>query len=557
MNLVKIVGKTLDRNSKIRIKKFILKNINFDQHIDTYDTWVLENFPDAIEILKEKKEIESFKYRPLISITVPLYNTPLEFLHECILSVFTQSYDNWELILVDDASPNNEVRELVKEYAKIDKRIVYKFLKENHHIAGATNEAIKLATGKYIGLFDHDDILWPNALYEVVKALNYDREIDFIYTNEDKIIEKKSRHSEPFFKPDWSPVLLRTCNYITHFSVFKTDLLDKVGYENGQYNGAQDWEMIMRATRNANKVHHIPKIVYSWRVHDNSTAKDIKSKPYVISAQKDTIISDLKERGFEDSDFIVNQNNKFFGFWDATLKSWRGSKVSVVCISKKQAKAVARKTGYKNCEFIVADNYQEGLRRSKGEYIVFFEPDIKVESKKWVEVLLNDAAFPGTGLVGGLIKYQDKDAIYSAGIAVNQDGKLARIFSDGIKVSNLRSLTRTLYVHTRRNTTTFNGCVMVKKDRLNSYKFVPGNTTKQLVTLGLDLCEQGLNNIYDPDFQLVIQHKFKAKTRTSKGQKRVNIDEIVYLGIKPEKYKKAYSNCYYYDEMIRLSDNKY
>jgi len=555
MNIIKLVGKPLGTASKRRIKKFILKNIYFDRLVNTYDSWIAENYPDAIELLQQKEEIDTFAYKPLISITVPVYN-PLEpFLHECIKSVLTQSYENWELILVDDASPNDNIRKIIKEYANKDSRIKYKFLKQNHHIAGATNEAIKIASGEFIGLFDHDDILWPNALYEVARALNVDNTVEFMYTDEDKIIEKKSRHAEPFFKPDWSPQLLRTCNYITHFSVFKRQLLDEVGYERSDYNGAQDWEMIMRATRKAKNIHHIPKILYSWRVHDNSTAKSMESKPYVTLAQKTTVEDDMVARGYNKDGFSVSQDKNFFAFWKASMNIGN-PKVSVIITSRSQARSISRATSYRNCEYIVAKSYSDGFGRSTGEYVVFIEPNLRIKTRGWVSMLLNSASQDETGAVGGLTVYSNKKFIYSAGIAVNQDNKLVRVLSGGVEADNTKTLTRTMYVQTKRNTTAIGSCMMVKRDKIANYTFKKNAPyAEHLVMLGLWLMDKGFHNIYDPSVVSVVNMKYQEKQKNvNKENRKTYADEGVGFIIRTGKYKDVLKKHYFYDDLVSYPD---
>lgn len=556
MNIIKLAGKPLGTKSKRRIKRFILKNIYFDRLVDTYDSWIVENYPDAIEIFKQKQEIARFTYVPLISITVPTYNTPEHFLHECIASVLAQSYENWELVLVDDASPDEQVRKIIKEYAAQDTRIKCKFLKENQHIAGATNEAIKLSTGEFVGLFDHDDILWPNALYEVVKALNDSPEIDFLYTDEDKIVEKKSRHAEPFFKPDWTPSLLRTCNYITHFSVFRRELLDRVGYEDKTFNGAQDWEMIMRATRSAKKIHHISKVVYSWRVHDMSTAKSMESKPYVVDAQRAAIIDDLHKRGYSDDEFDVTQNSRFFAFWKTKFRNIGEPKISVIALDKGQLRQLARQTKYYNCEFIAVSSYNEGISRATGDYIVFFEKGIRITSKNWVNVLLNTAARSDAGVVGGLTTYINGDFIYSAGIAVNQDNKLVHVLSGGVNATNLKTLTRTLYVHTLRDTTALSGGVMVQKSRLDGFRFpAHRSTTSQLVALAAELGEKGFYNVYDPEFIMKINQKYIEKKKPeNKERRKTYADKTLDFEGSTSQYGAVFSQHYFYDDLVSYPD---
>lgn len=529
MTIIKAVGKLFSINLKRKIKRFILNNIYFDRLNNTYDSWVINNFPDVLDIESQKNEIKGYKYKPTISIVVPVYNTPILFLHECIRSVLTQSYMNWELVLVDDASSDNEVRNVIKEYSENDKRIKYKFLNKNHHIAGATNEAIKITTGEFVGLFDHDDILWPNALYEVVKALNKYNDIDFLYTDEDKIVEEKSYHSEPFFKPDWNPQLLRTCNYITHFSVFKKTLLDKIGYENGVYNGAQDWDVILRATRKAKYIYHIPKVLYSWRVHDNSTAKDMDSKPYVIEAQKATIEADLVARGYKKNDFNVKQDKKYFAFWRTTFNVGT-PKVSIIVTNRTQSKKISRNTKYKNCEYIIAKSYKDGFEKSIGEYIVFVERNIKVETKNWVETLLSSAIQDKSGAVGGLTMYKNKDYIYSAGVYINDEGKFAHILSGGVHVNSIQTLTRNIYVNTKRSVTGLSGLIMVKKDKMNNYGYkIAQDYEKQLIDISLWLNKQGYENIYDPKLILKTVLKFPKIKLNNKSKKIIYHDRLITI----------------------------
>jgi hypothetical protein len=551
--IVGLATKHIPPKTKKRLKDFILDNMNVDRLVATYDKWIVENFPDAIELVKQREESKEFEYRPLISVTVPTYNTPDKFLRECIESVIAQSYDNWELILVDDASPDVSVREIIEEYASKDKRIRYKFLAENQHIAGATNEAIKLATGEFIGLFDHDDLLWPNALYEVAKALNVDKKIEFIYTDEDKIIEEKSRHAEPFFKPDWSPALLRTCNYITHFSVFKRELLEKVGYEDGKYNGAQDWEMIMRGTRGTRYIHHISKVVYSWRVHDNSTAKTMDSKPYVIGSQRSTIVDDLIARGFKPTQFQVKQDARFGAFWKTTFKNIGRPRVSIIVLDSRQARSIKRKTKYGNYELIIADNYNDGLEKSTGSFIVFVEEGMRIKSRNWIRILLNSSKDDTVGVIGGPTLYTNNGYIYSAGVAMNDDGYLTHALSNGVTVKSLRTLTRNIYVHTRRNVTALTGCVAIKRSTLGDFKFdVSRNTTEQLIILAAEQIEKGLFNVYDPDFVTVIDQKYIPRPSIKKASHKeiyTDVSTKVRLG---KKYKKARTQCYFRDDLVSL-----
>lgn len=266
--------------------------------------------PDEKE--KEKERETAFSYLPKISLVVPAYCTKKEFLEELIASVKAQTYENWELCFAD-GSPADEVTALVKPYEK-DERIRVIHLEHNYGISGNTNEGFRAATGDYIGLLDHDDVLAPNALYEVVKVLNefvYEEQSDekhlvvsermplFLYSDEDKVSADLSQHFEPHFKPDFNPELLNHYNYICHFVVFHRSLLEKAGMLNSDYDGAQDYDFVLRCTEVVPEecIYHIPKILYHWRVHSLSTAGDSGSKDYAYEAGKLAVAAHLERIG--------------------------------------------------------------------------------------------------------------------------------------------------------------------------------------------------------------------------------------------------------------------
>lgn len=251
----------------------------------TYPKWLKLNHLTKIELNQQVLDSESFKNKPLISIITPVYNPNISSLKKCLDSVINQTYENWELVVVDDFSTNPEVRKVLINYHNKDGRLKVVFNKENLHISESTNIGISESKGIYIGLLDHDDVLYPNALFENVLAINNFKP-DFIYSDEDKISEDGKKRLDPFFKPDWSPDFLRSINYITHFAVIKKNLIIEVGGFRKEYDGAQDWDLFLRTTRIAKNIHHIPKVLYGWRMSDTSTAKDVNTKPYVISAQK-------------------------------------------------------------------------------------------------------------------------------------------------------------------------------------------------------------------------------------------------------------------------------
>ena len=243
---------------------------------DLYDIWLKINSLNKAKKNAIKKEMNQFPYQPKISIIFPVYNVDEIWLEKAIDSVFAQLYENWELCIVDDASTKKNVHNVLLKY-KSHKKVKLKFLEENRGISQATNEALSLATGEFIGLLDHDDELSPDAIYENVKILNQYPEADLIYSDEDKI-NPEGKRIEPYFKPSWSPDLLLSYNYICHFSVYRKKMLDKMkGFRTG-YEGSQDYDLLLRVTEKTDKIYHIPKILYHWRQIKGSTSTLHKEK---------------------------------------------------------------------------------------------------------------------------------------------------------------------------------------------------------------------------------------------------------------------------------------
>jgi glycosyltransferase involved in cell wall biosynthesis len=233
---------------------------------------------------------------PLISIITPVYNTPLRVLKECIESVQAQSYRNWELCLVDDKSPNPECRELIKRYADRDSRIRYSFRDNNGGIVAASNDALSLAKGEFVGLLDHDDVLEPDAIEQVINVFINDDTVDYVYTDEDLLDERGVLYS-PFRKPDWSPERFRNQMYVCHFSVIRRSLVDNIeGFREG-FDGSQDYDLILRVTEKARKTHHIPIILYHWRVSSVSVASNPYAKPYAYDAGERALVDHLGRMG--------------------------------------------------------------------------------------------------------------------------------------------------------------------------------------------------------------------------------------------------------------------
>ena len=321
------------------------------------------SFPTPEQAKKQRET--TFERMVKISILVPLYNTPLKFLDEMIGSVIAQTYENWELCLADGSDhDHDEVQTRCLEYASKDKRIIYKRLEKNEGIAGNTNRCYEMATGEYIGLFDHDDILHPAALYEYVKVIN-EQGADYIYCDEttfkgDSIDNMITLH----FKPDFAPDNLRANNYICHFSVFSRELLEGTELFRSGFDGSQDHDMILRLTANAKKIVHVPKLLYYWRSHKASVASDISAKPYAIAAAKGAVADHLTRSGFKN--FEIKSTRAFDTIFEIKYEICSEDKISILIPNKDHIDDLRRcidsireRTTYDNYEIIVIENNSE------------------------------------------------------------------------------------------------------------------------------------------------------------------------------------------------------
>lgn len=398
------------------------------------------------ELTKKERKIQlstKFKRNIKISIVVPLYNTPKDFLVKMIQSVQNQTYINWELCMADGSEDSHkEVKQICEKYANKDTRIQYKKLQKNLGISGNTNECIKMATGEYIGLFDHDDLLHSATLYEYMHKI-CDEDADFIYCDEDKIDETGKRFFYPFFKPDFSPDMLRSQNYICHFTVFKKSLLDKTGDFNSEYDGSQDHDLILRLTEQAKNIVHIPKVLYHWRLHNDSTAYSGDSKPYTVDAGIKAVKSHISRLGYngdvEFDSYLRTYRVKF------DIKEYK--KISILIPNKDHQKDLElcinsiQKSTYQNYEIIIIENnstsieifdyYKElqkydnikvvywtgnfnysainnfGAEHATGDYYLLLNNDIEIITKNWLEEMLSLCQRDDVGIVGAKLYYPD------------------------------------------------------------------------------------------------------------------------------------------------------
>jgi GT2 family glycosyltransferase len=419
------------------------------------------SFPTPEEAKRQREE--KFPRMPKISILVPLYNTPENFLREMIESVTSQTYENWELCLADGSDKEHGlVAETIVEYQKKDEtsgksgRILYHKLKKNEGISGNTNQCLAMATGEYIGLFDHDDILHPSVLYEYVKVIN-EQQADYIYCDETTFKSGDiNKMLTMHFKPDYAIDNLRANNYICHFSVFARKLLDGTELFRPRFDGSQDHDMILRLTDRAERVVHVPKLMYYWRSHAGSTAAGIDAKPYAVEAAKGAVADHLRRHGFEH--FQISSTRAFDTIFKIRYQIIGSPKISIVIANKDHKEDLKRcitsileKSTYENYEIIVVENnstqqeifdyYEElkenekirvltyegefnysavnnlGVANANGEYILLLNNDTQVITVNWMEELLMYAQREDVGAVGAKLYYADK-TIQHAGVVL-------------------------------------------------------------------------------------------------------------------------------------------
>ncbi|MCR4890668.1 MAG: glycosyltransferase [Lachnospiraceae bacterium] len=516
------------------------------------------SFPDADRREKERGAV--FKDPKIFSILVPLYNTSEKYLREMIESVTNQTYPGWELCLADGSdSAHSYVGRIVKEYINKDKaespdgrtRIKYKRIQKNLGISGNTNVCFELVTGDYIGLFDHDDVLHPSALYYYMREIDRSH-ADFLYCDEttfsgDSVDKMITLH----FKPDFAIDNLRANNYICHFSVFQKELSDKVGHFRSEYDGSQDHDMILRLTAAAKNIKHIPKILYYWRSHEGSTAADINSKTYAITAAKKAVAAHLRSCGF--SGFEVESTKAFETIFRIRYALTAHPKISIIIPNKDHAEDLERcvqsifsRSSYENYEIIIVENnsskrsimeYYRALKEcpnvkivrdkemkdfnfshlinygasfATGEYLLLLNNDTEVITRDWMENLLMYAQRDDVGAVGAKLYYKDK-TIQHAGIVIGLGAhRTAGHTHYMMAKGNLGYMGRLCYAQDMSAVT--GACLMVSKADFDS---VGGFDETFAVALNdVDFClklrEKGRLNVFTPFSELF---HYESKSR--------------------------------------------
>ncbi len=504
------------------LKALLLKSKHKLQGIDNdydYGEWYSLTKPTNEELLRQRGE--RFDYMPKFSIVIPAYKTPERYLKEMLDSILAQTYENWE-VCVADGSPRGEgVERVLSRYAERDRRFKYVILGENKGISGNTNAAMDMADGDYIVLADHDDTMTPDALYECAKVLNEHPDCDVIYSDEDKMDMDGGALFDPHFKPDFNIDLLCSVNYICHLFVASHDLVARVGGFRQEFDGAQDYDFIFRCTEEAKEICHIPKVLYHWRCHKDSTASNPESKLYAFEAGSRAIMAHYERVGIAAEKV---EKGVDYGIYHTTYKILGDPLVSVIIPNKDHRqdldvclRAIEERATYRNVEFVIVENnstdpetfaYYEKIQKefdnvrvvrwerefnysainnfgvtfAKGEYLLFLNNDTELIAENFIEEMLGLCQREDVGAVGARLLYQD-DTIQHAGVVVGFGGIAGHTFIGLHKAENS-------YFHRAMSTQDYSAvtaaCMMTKK---SLFEKVGGFTEELAVAFNdIDYC---------------------------------------------------------------------
>ena len=506
---------------------------------DLYALWRRLHTPRPSDLQEQRERSRLFSYRPTISILLPVCDPSLDFFEQTLQSVLAQSYTQWELCIADDASTNPGVRDLIEEYVKRDPRIKVVYRRQNGHISASTNSALALASGEFCAFLDHDDLLAPEALYQNVQALNLNPGIEVLYSDEDKI-DERNKHFSPSFKPQWCPDSLLARNYIAHFLVARTSLVREVGGAREGFEGSQDHDLILRLTERAQQVYHIPRVLYHWRSHAESTAESILAKPYALDAGIRAVQEAIARRGEPGE---VRHWDGAPGYYDIRYHVASAGKVSVIIPTRDQASVLQSclsslfdLTDYPDFEVVLIDNnstqadtfallqgYQAkygerfrvlhvpipfnfsllmnaGAAEARGEYLLLLNNDTEIKQSDWMRRMVEQAQRPSIGCVGPQLLFPN-GMIQHGGVAIGRTGTAVHLFCG----ADPREAGYFYWSQVLNNLSAVTGaCLMVRRE---VYHQVGGFDPELVVDFNdIDFClrvrESGLNNVYVGNVQV-------------------------------------------------------
>lgn len=562
----------------------------FDKDVNEYKIWRRKFVPSPKELEEQKNT--RFAYAPKISILIPLYKTDTTYLSELIDSIQAQTYSNWELCLSDGSGVETPLRKVVEAYQKNDDRIKMVCSESPLQISDNTNAALKIATGEFVAFVDHDDLLTPDALYENVKLLNEKEEVDFIYSDEDKISMNGKEYFEPHFKPDFNLDLLRTINYICHFVVVRKTIVDEVGGLHSEFDGAQDFDFVLRCVEKTKAIYHIPRVLYHWRAHKDSTAENPESKMYAFENGAKAVQSHYERLGIQ---AVVKMRKDYLGIYRTVYQLEHKPLVSIVIPNKdhiddlkKCIDSIEKKATYENIEYIIIENnsteektfsYYEQLQKenkrvkvvvwedefnysainnygvsfAKGEYLLFLNNDTEIINKDCIEEMLGYCMRDDVGIVGARLYYPD-DTIQHAGVIIGIGGVAGHCFL-GLEHNKPGYFARALCAQDYSAVTA--ACMMVKR---SVFEAVGGFDVKLKVAFNdIDFClrvrETGNLVVYNPYAELY-HYESKSRGAEDTAEKMARFEgEVIFM---QTRWKKILAEGDpYYNPNLTLIDHNF
>mgnify|MGYP004501500195 FL=1 len=527
------------KKSLVWLKKKLTRNEYAD-----YDTWLRIMRVSRQELFAQRKT--KFSYAPKFSVVVPLYHTPAKFLKDLVRSMMYQSYANWELCLVNASPEDVHLTSLLENWAMRDKRIRVIRLEKNLGIAQNTNSGIEASTGEFIAFLDHDDFLEPDALFCYVDALNKDKTIDVFYSDEDKTDEYAAHYFYPHFKSDFNIDLLHANNYMCHFLAVRKSLVDTVGGLNEKFDGAQDYDFVLRLTENTKKIYHCPRILYHWRCSNQSTAANQGNKMYAIHAGKAALNAHYKRIGWN----ARAQEGAVDGWYQTKFTLKEEPLVSILIPNKDHTddldvclNSFFERADYQNYEFIIIENnsvlpetfaYYEkiekehdnvkvvyweagfnysainnfGFKFAKGDYIMLLNNDVELITPDIFQSMLGFCMRPEVGIVGAKLLYNDH-TVQHAGVLVGAGGLADHVFK-GIHEDDPGYMGRAISSQDVSAVTA--ACLLVKR---SVYEEVGGLEEEfQVAFNDVDFClkvrKAGYLIVYDADVKLF---HYESKSR--------------------------------------------
>jgi len=511
-----------------------------------YRRWIAENEPGDSELGEQTAAAQLMKDRPLFSVIVPVHRVASRILRECLESVLRQTYDRWELCIVSgDSDADN--RRLLSDFATTEPRIRLKFLERNLGISGNSNEAIHLASGEFLVFLDHDDLMAPTALFELACFLGGKRETDLIYSDHDYVDAETYYRFDPLFKPSWSPDMMFSANYITHLTAIRRSVVEQVGGFASATDGAQDWDLFLRVAERTKHIAHLPKILYHWRVHPNSTALNTDAKSYATKAQLTSLQGHVDRLRLPAEPDVTSE-----GLLHLRWRRNTSPLCSIIIPSKDNLRllsqcisSLTKNTNYPSYEIIIVDNnsvqpatrkyynrisadsnvrvvdlagpfnYSRannvGAAQARGELLLFLNNDVEVLSPEWLDELAGWALHPPVGIVGGRL-LRPNGAIQHAGVVVGFGGYAGHIFADHPR------LTFGLFGSTGwyRNYLAVTGaCMMMRRDVFHELGGFDEDFTlcESDVAICLKAWETGYRVVYNPFAELT---HYEGQTRQNR-----------------------------------------